>query len=186
MSDTNVVTLVEAKEHLRVDVVDDDTYITGLILGAVAYCEERMKQCFLTTTVTKYLDRFPGCNYIEFDKSPLISVVYVKYTDYLGVVTTLPTTEYVVDTHSFVGKIVLAYGKSWPTTTLTTVNAIEIQTTAGYGAAAAVPQMIKQAILLLIGHWYANREAVLIGTISKKIEMAVDDLLGLAGARVNV
>lgn len=185
MPDLNVVTLVEAKDHLRVDVTDDDTYITGLILGSVAYCEEKMQKCFLTQTITKYLDRFPACNYIELDKNPLASVVSVKYTDYLGVVTTMPATDYIVDTHGFVGKIVLAWGKSWPTTTLQTVNAIAIETTAGYGAAAAVPQMIKQAILLLIGHWYANREAVTDLKLAE-VPVGVDSLLGLAGARVNV
>ena len=31
---------------------------------------------------------------------------------------------------------------------------------AGYGAASTVPTSIKQAMLLLIGHWYENREAM--------------------------
>jgi hypothetical protein len=33
-------------------------------------------------------------------------------------------------------------------------------------------------MLLLIAHWYGNRESVLVGATSKPMEMAVDNLLG--------
>lgn len=36
---------------------------------------------------------------------------------------------------------------------------------------------VEQAVLLLVGHWYANREAVVTGTISTAIPLAVDRLL---------
>lgn len=36
---------------------------------------------------------------------------------------------------------------------------------------------ITTAMLLLIGHWYANRESVVVGTITSEMPMAVDSLI---------
>lgn len=36
---------------------------------------------------------------------------------------------------------------------------------------------VEQAILLVVGHWYANREAVVTGTIATVIPLAVERLL---------
>ena len=55
---------------------------------------------------------------------------------------------------------------------------VEITFTAGYGGtAAAVPAAIRQAMLLLIGQWYDNREAVTVGAAGSPMPMAVDALL---------
>jgi hypothetical protein len=45
------------------------------------------------------------------------------------------------------------------------------------GYAGDIPSGIRVAILLMIGHWYANREAVVVGTITSELPMAVDRLL---------
>ncbi len=37
---------------------------------------------------------------------------------------------------------------------------------------------ITTAILLLIGHWYLNRESVVVGSISSELPMAVESLIG--------
>ena len=180
------VSLDEARLHVRQDGDDsaDDDYLESLIVAARRWCEERLCQQFVTATLTLTLDCFP-CReggLIEFPKSPLISVaaaspiVWVKYYDAANAQQTLSATEYDYDLTSKPGRLRPAYGYSWPTTYVR-MNAVEIKYTAGHGAAAAVPQTIKQAILLLVGHWYANREPV--GTVGKQIEFAVDSLLGV-------
>ncbi|MBO9598636.1 MAG: phage head-tail connector protein [Cohnella sp.] len=42
-----------------------------------------------------------------------------------------------------------------------------------------VPKRVKQAIILLVSHWFENPEAVLIGSISKEIEFSVTALLNI-------
>lgn len=36
---------------------------------------------------------------------------------------------------------------------------------------------VEQAVLLLVGHWYANREAVAVGTVATAMPLAVERLL---------
>jgi uncharacterized phiE125 gp8 family phage protein len=55
---------------------------------------------------------------------------------------------------------------------------IEIAFTAGYGAAASdVPAPIRQALLLLVAHWYEHRDPIEIGTDATIIPAAVSELL---------
>lgn len=36
---------------------------------------------------------------------------------------------------------------------------------------------VEQAILLLVGHWFANREAVVVGAVSNQVQLGVERLL---------
>ena len=114
---------------------------------------------------------------IYLPRPPLQSVTSIVYTDSEGAHYTVDADSYIADTASELGSIVLSYGASWPSVTLRPTAGVEITYVAGYGDAASVPQRAKQAILLLVGHWYEQREAVLAGSISKEIEFAVHSLL---------
>ncbi|MEW5921571.1 MAG: head-tail connector protein [Bacillota bacterium] len=171
------VDLASAKTHLRVDGTDEDVLITALITAAREYCEGFQNRACITQTWDLWLDSFPSEDYIRIPLPPLQSVASVKYYGTDNAEYTMAAADYFVDNKSEPGRLVLAYGKSWPSTTLRPVNGIVVRFTAGHGDATNVPQAIKQAMLLLIGHWYANREAVLTGSISKEIEFAVKSLL---------
>jgi uncharacterized phiE125 gp8 family phage protein len=176
---TEPITLEEAKDHLRVDITDDDTYIESLIKVARRSCEHISNHKFITQTWDVWLDGFPGSATLELPKSltPLQSVTHIKYWDKDQNEATYSSNNYEVDTNSEPGKIVLKRASSWPSDVLRVVNGVEIQVNVGYGDDADVPWEIRQAILLLIGHLYENRETVIVGEIAREIPMGVRSLL---------
>lgn len=152
------LTTSEAKAHMRVTTADDNTYIDNLVKSARLQTEEYLKSALINQTWNYYLDWFPDL--IEVPRPPLSSVVSIKYIDTDGVEQTLATSVYTVDTDSFPGRIYRSYNQIWPVTR-DVEKAVNIEFVAGYASGAAgVPQPIKQALLLQVGHLYANREDV--------------------------
>lgn len=154
------VTLAEAKLHLRVEtgVTDDDAWITATIQAARERAEHITNRAFITQTWELALDAFPAAE-IKLPKPPLASITSVSYTDSAGVDQTLSNTLYTPDLYSTPGWLLPAYGTSWPATRAS-ANAVRVRYVAGYGAAAAVPQGIKNWMLLVIGQLYAERGTI--------------------------
>lgn len=123
---------MEAKEHLKIDGDDEDGTITSLIIQAREYCEGYQNRKYITQTIEAYLDKF-HCGSIEFTNcSPVQTIESIKYIDSAGTETALNSSDYSLDDVSFVNKIDLAYGKTWPSVTLKPINCIKIRFTAGY------------------------------------------------------
>lgn len=99
---------------------------------------------------------------IYLPNSPLIDIVSVEYIDQAGVQQTLDPSAYKVDNISQPARLVPAYGTTWPGTR-NEINAVIVTYRCGYGeTAAAVPQPIKQWMMLRIGALYENRESDVI------------------------
>jgi uncharacterized phiE125 gp8 family phage protein len=172
------LTTAEAKAHLRVDLSDDDTLIDGLIAAARAWAERFTRRAFVTQTWTLYADAFPGSNAapIRLPKPPIQSVDSIIYVDSDGASQTWNAANYTLDSKSEPGRVLPAYNQVWPVTR-SVPNAVAVQYIAGYGGASAVPQAIKQAILLLVGHWYAHRESVAHAQTVIEVPQGVEALL---------
>lgn len=156
------VSASEAKAHMRVDTSADDTYIGTLITVARQNVEAHLRRALISQTWELVLDGFPA-GMVRLPKPPLASVTSIKYTDVDGVEATFSSAKYLVDTDSEPGRVVLKTGQTWPAVTLQEASAVRVRYVAGYGAAgSAVPQAIRQAILLVIGSLYENREDVLV------------------------
>jgi uncharacterized phiE125 gp8 family phage protein len=173
------VTLEEAKSHRRIESSDEDVLIVGFIEAAREWCEGYQNRAFITQTWELALDCFPPEDRIRIPKPPLQSVESIKYYDTDETEHTFSADSYHVDTYSEPGRVVLKYGETWPSDTLRTANGVIIQFTAGYSdTAATVPEKVKQAIKVLVGHLYENREATDIKEL-KEVPFAVCSLLGL-------
>jgi uncharacterized phiE125 gp8 family phage protein len=87
------------------------------------------------------------------------------------------TSNLLLDNRSAPARIIWR-GDASPPEPLRPVNGIEIALTLGFGATADdVPQTIRHALLLLVAHWYENREPVEIGASSTAIPSMVAELL---------
>jgi uncharacterized phiE125 gp8 family phage protein len=200
------VSLELAKQHLRVDFSDEDSYITALIVAARQYAEKVTKRAFFNQTWLRTLDFFPLYGRVEGSRSPserdswpygtwywdrvtidlpmprTVSVTGITYLDSNGGEQTLPTSLYNVDTSSIPARITPAQGSFWPILNNYIPGSVKITFVAGsYGDGVEVntcPQTIVQAMLLLIGHWYQNREAVSEQSL-RNVPLAVDSLLSV-------
>jgi uncharacterized phiE125 gp8 family phage protein len=173
------ITLAEAKAHCRVDHSDDDTLIGSLISAAVQHLDGRrgyLGRCLLTQSWEYRVHAFPQCGVIELPLPPLQSVASVKYIDAGGNELTLAADQYVVDAATYHGQVRRAYDIVWPVARLE-AYAVRITFVAGFGDAAAVPQPIKNAILMMIGHLYEHRETVAPGAMVE-VPLAARWLLG--------
>lgn len=169
-----------AKAHCRITWDEEDQFIDRLISSARDMCErlDSGHRQYTTATWDYNLCEFPG-SIICLPRPPLQSVTSVKYYDTNNTQQTLSAASYhAVAPYQQPGRVELADGYSWPVT-YERPDAVTIRFVAGYGAAASVPPVIVQAMLLLIGHWNENREASLVGTISKEAEFSVKSLLAM-------
>ena len=158
------VTSTEAKLHCRIDASTEDSLIAFWIETARLQCEDISRRAFITRTYTAFLDCWP-CGLFELPYPPLLAVSSIKYYDDLGnPAATFNASNYQVDAHSEPGRVALKSAANWPSTTLRDINGVEIIYTAGYGSNATdVPDRYKAAMLLLIAHYYENRESVIVG-----------------------
>lgn len=177
------VSLAEAKSHLRVDIGDDDGLIVGYILAARVHVEQHLNRALLAQTWDFTLDYgWPSKAWkgqrVVLPMSPVISVTSITYVASDGSSQTLDPSQYKVanlDTGETV--IVPAYGLSWPSVRQE-IAAVAVRFVAGYGTQpGSIPEPIRQAMLLLIAHWYENREAVNAGNIISELPLACSALL---------
>lgn len=153
-----IVTLLEAKAHLRIlnDVEDD--YINGLIETAVAQAEDITSRNLSETSNAHYIQTFS--QKVELPKPPLIGVDKIEYvpigeSSYV----TLDTSLYAV--YSSREPAVIVFDESLDVES--GLEAIKISYRSGY---IDCPKPIKHWILMRVATLYENREE--LSTIEAK------------------
>lgn len=164
----------EVKEQIRLEISDDDIPILSMIIAARSHVEEYLQRALITQTWRLTLDDWYVWE-IRLPRPPLLAISSITYLDTGGTVQTLSSSIYRVSTDSQPGVVVPEWGEVWPPIR-NQVDAIKITYTAGYGDASDVPQAIKHAMLMLIAHWYKNREAV-SPDAGQEVPLGVQNLL---------
>lgn len=156
-----------------------DTHLANGIAIATKTAEIHQDRQLLTQTWDIHLDAWPSGDAIPLPLAPLQSITSVKYTDSDGVETEFDAANYSADTVSIRPRLVLNYGKSWPTATLRTLHPIVIRVVAGYTDPVTVPWTTKAGMQLLIADLYEHREDIVTGTIVSKMDRNAEHMLDM-------
>lgn len=170
------VTLAEAKAQLRIlDDASEDDLIAAYIGAARDHVEKYTGTALITQTRTLKVPNFSALQ--SLSAAPLQSVTSITYLDTAGEEQALSTDVYEAVIDGLEASIRLKVGQSWPAVRPVS-DAVRATVVCGYGdTGAEVPAPIRQAMLLLIGHWFATREAVNVGNIVTEMPMGVEALL---------
>ena len=173
-STIQIISTAEAKVHLKVDTTVEDSYIDDLIAAATDSAQEYTNRFFMATKLKQVADTWNGIS--ELFKSQVSSVTTISYYDSDGGLTEWDDTNYLIDTSSMPARVTLVPDGTLPDIQ-DRVNAVIVDYTVGVTTAAEVPQAIKQAILLMIGNYYANRSEVVVGSQVNEMPLSAQYLL---------
>lgn len=180
-----------AKAHCRITSSDEDALVEGWIASAREWIEGFTGRQLIGATWDLSLDEFP-CGALALRKAPLRSVTHVKYLDGDGTEQTASASLYRVKTfagpHARPGHLSLEYAQAWPVVRPVR-DAVTIRFVGGYSnqltsptaaqissAQAAVPMQLRQAMLLCIAEFDAQRRVSVVGSNVVEAPMAAINL----------
>jgi uncharacterized phiE125 gp8 family phage protein len=172
------ITPADAKAYLRVEHTDDDALIGSLIAAARLHVERLTRRALITQVWRFVFDAWPADGRIAVPLAPLRQLTAVRTYDAAGVSHALDVGTFLVDISAAPGRV------AFPPWTVShpgrATAGIELDIEAGYGAAgASVPEPLRQAMRLLVVHWYEHRGVVEVGSASTPLPAGVASLLAL-------
>jgi len=171
------VSLAEVKEHLRVDGPEEEPLIVALITTARLTIEHLAGLALITQRWAVLLDSWPELPAIELPVAPVASIDALRVYDEAGSASLVEAEQYFADLASRPARLVRRDACAWPAPGRV-ANGIEIELTAGFGAMPLdVPETLRWAILMLVGHWFENRAAVGADSQLRHMPMAVHAVL---------
>ena len=186
------VSLPEARRQCFVtkQTAEEDNLLTRLIAAARDYAEKEIWRAITPANYLAFADSFPA--EIELPRPPAIEIDKIEYINPAGDLVELDSSEYRVDTISEPARIKPV--GNWPQTHPDEYNAVQITFKAGYLKVIEnysdennCPEAIKNAILMMVKHFYDNPEAVIVsgGGISvNEVPLGAIDLLNQESARI--
>ena len=151
------LSLAEAKAFLRLETADDDPLIAAFISAARLHVELQTGLALVTQRWRMVLDCWPANGRIAVRPVPLQALTAARVFDFDGEARAIDTHAFVPDASTSMFSFV-----PWALPMPTRIAAgIELDIAAGFGDAASdVPEPLRQAIRLLVAHWYENRAIV--------------------------
>lgn len=164
-----MLTLDETKAHLRVEIDDDDNLISTLIIAAYLFAENYTNRIINQDSKELKLESFDSV--IQLPYLPVQSITSIAYEDTDDNAQVF--ADYYLDLRELFAKVMPDNDASWPGTNGDYEN-IVITYVAGY---TSIPEQIDQAVLLIIGSLYAQRENHIAGVSIDTIPVSAEYLL---------
>jgi uncharacterized phiE125 gp8 family phage protein len=151
------LSLDEAKDFLRVEHDDDDELIVALVAASRIHVETETRRALITQIWRIVLDTWPQSGRLDVRPGPLQAVVAARVYD-------ADDNAQVIDVQAFVPDIGASMLAFMPWSLMQPgrpAAGIELDVTIGYGDVPLdVPEPLRQAMRLLVAHWYENRSLV--------------------------
>lgn len=157
------ISTADAKTYLNVSTSLHNDLIDNLVKSARTLYEQYTSTAVITQTVTQVWDCTPY-NGFELAVGP-VTTATVYYKDANGTYQEWASSNYTFDIISPLARVIRKATIGWPTTGDFPAK-WKIEYAAGYASAAAVPEDIISAILLMVGFLYENREDIPISDTS--------------------
>jgi uncharacterized phiE125 gp8 family phage protein len=152
------VTLAQARKQLELSPNDTahDDQLSLLIQAAREQWEHDTDSALITQSLSVTLPYFSDA-YVLLPKRPIQSIISVTYYNEADQQQTLSTSIYDLDKPNRLLRLKTL--QTWPSTG-TRWDAVTVTYVAGHASVAAVPAIAKQAMLLLIGNYFENRDMI--------------------------
>lgn len=153
------ITLAEARKQLELSPSDTahDDHLTALIQAVREQFEHDTDSSILTQTLSVTCEDLSD-DEIYLPRRPIQSITSIQYYDTANTLQTLSSSVYSLDKPN--AAVRLNYLQLWPVT-IDRWDAVTITYVAGYSSISAVPQIYKQAMKLLLAHYFENRDMIM-------------------------
>ena len=149
--------------------------IAALIAGARVHVEAQTRRALITQSWRLIRDTWPDNGRVAVLPAPLRELTAARVYRLDGTAQELDPEAFSADTAAAPG--VLAFSGAMPSTGRMAAG-IELDVECGYGDAPEdVPADLRQAIRLLVAHWYENRGLIAVGSGIAVLPQTVAGLL---------
>jgi uncharacterized phiE125 gp8 family phage protein len=160
----------DVKRHLNMplDELGDDALLLGLGIAAQDFAETVTGRTLRRSTWQMSDGAWPRGPDILLYGPPVASITSLTYTDAALAVQIVDGASYRLVSGALVPALSLKPGHAWPVGALG-AEGWQVEYVAGYTEAASVLPEMRQALLMLVAHWYMNREAVVTGDSGMRV-----------------
>lgn len=167
------LTVADLRAQLRLACETEDGLLADYIKAAREHVERLTGRALVTQGWRLYLDAWPEGRAVRLPVAPVQSINSITIYDATGIPHALSPDKWSLGRDVAPARVKVSLDTGVPSRSM---MGAEIEFSAGYGATAdAVPEAFKQAIRLLVAHWFEHREEG--GVVLDSIPHGVDRLV---------